>query len=92
MDETVNKVWRPGLLGFNETIQGLNIDKREQRDSMQSLRMLLDKLDDILLYVEPYSGGINVFSHKTRELLILACTEVENSWTTYFRETSTAPK
>jgi hypothetical protein len=41
-------------------------------------------LDDILLYIEPDKRGLSTFGHKTRELLILACTEVENAWRSYF--------
>jgi hypothetical protein len=33
-----------------------------------------------LLYIEPSATGLSCFGHKTRELLILACTEVENQW------------
>lgn len=55
----------------------------KQRVAEQTLRMLIDKLDELLLYIEPSVNGLQAYSHKTRELLILACTEVENVWKRY---------
>ena len=52
---------------------------RAKRDS----GILIQKLQDILLYVEPSPEGLKTYSHKIRELLILACTEVESSFKSY---------
>lgn len=52
---------------------------RAKRD----LGILLQKLQDILLYIEPSTNGLKTYSHKLRELLILACTELECSLKTY---------
>jgi hypothetical protein len=41
------------------------------------------RLDELLTYIEPSPNGLGSHSHKTRELLILACTEVENQWKRY---------
>ncbi|WP_010520246.1 hypothetical protein [Aquimarina agarivorans] len=89
--ETTKRVWRPGLLDYSKMQVSLNNSEIELRDSMQSLRVLLNKLDELFLYIEPQGNGINSYSYKTRELLILACTEVENSWTNYFKFSGIQP-
>ncbi|MFI8008664.1 hypothetical protein ACIF8R_00520 [Acinetobacter sp. ABJ_C4_1] len=87
--QSIEGVWRPSLL-YSEDIQNaLNIDMYEQRSAEQALLILLDKLDDIFLYVEPDQNGAQSFGHKSRELLILACTEVENMWVSLFNKTGT---
>ena len=78
---TVNGIWRPSLYYQDDTYDGLNVTKFVQRSSEQALRILIEKFDDLLLYIEPDENGLKAFSHKSRELLILACTEVENQWT-----------
>ena len=37
------------------------------------------------MYIEPDITCLNVYEHKIRELLILACTECESLWTNYMR-------
>lgn len=89
--ESIKRVWRPGLYDYTEMLDALNNTETELRDSLQSLRILLDKLDELLLFIEPQGNGINTYSYKTRELLILACTEVENSWTKYLQISGSKP-
>jgi len=89
--ESINRVWRPGLYNYSEMLEALNNTEIELRDSLQSLRILLDKLDELLLFIEPQGNGINTYSYKTRELLILACTEVENSWTKHLQFAGAQP-
>lgn len=89
--EVISSVWRPGLQHLTEIYQALNTQEYEQRAAEQSLRILLDKLDDILLYIEPTANGLLTYGHKTRELLILACTEVENNWTQYMKISNSPP-
>lgn len=83
---SIDGVWRPSLYFYEDIQNALRIDTYEQRSAEQALRILLDKLDDIFLYVEPDQNGIRSFGHKSRELLILACTEVENMWTSFFNK------
>jgi len=80
---TVSGVWRPGLYQDDEILQGLNVTEVEVRLAEQSLLLLLERLDELLLFIEPNKNGLQTYSHKTRELLILACTEVENCWKQY---------
>lgn len=75
----VEGVWRPSL-EYADIFQVLNASENEMRLSENSLRLLVQKLDEIFLYIEPSDSSLQTYSHKTRELLILACTEVENFW------------
>src|SRR5207245_250351 len=89
--ETVSHVWRPGLYFHEETLQGLGNSEAELRMAEQALRLLLDRLDELFLYIEPDTHGLQSYSHKTRELLILACTELENNWKAYMRIAGMTP-
>jgi hypothetical protein len=82
---TVEGVWRPGLYFEDELLQGLGVTSLELRLAEQSLLLLLQRLDEVLLFIEPSVQSLETYSHKTRELLILACTEVESSWKHYLR-------
>ena len=86
--EVINRVWRPGLHYQKEMEQALSINQQERMAAEQSLHLFIQKLYDLFLYIEPSLSGLNVYSHRTREFLILACTEVENSWQKYMRYTS----
>lgn len=78
--KTIDGIWRPSLIFQDDIQQGLSIDKFQERSAEQALKILVQKLDEILLYIEPSSHGLTSFGHKMRELLILAATEVENHW------------
>lgn len=82
---TTEGVWRPGLYYDDEMLQGLGATQSELRLAEQSLLLLIQRLDELLLFVEPDTQTLGTFSHKARELLILACTEVESSWKGYLR-------
>ena len=88
---TIRGVWRPGLFYFEEIAQGLGVAEQEQRSAEQALRLLIERLDELLLYIEPDSNGLKAYSHKTRELLILACTELENNWKHYMMLAGVTP-
>ncbi|MDR2122167.1 MAG: hypothetical protein LBP34_03490 [Flavobacteriaceae bacterium] len=89
--QSIESVWRPSLYFHNDTFQALNVTKTEMRLVEQALRLLINRLDELFLYIEPDKNGLLTYSHKTRELLILACTEVENSWKYYMDKSSTYP-
>lgn len=82
---TVSGVWRPGLTTRKQIYQGLDISDVEERLAAQALLLLIQRLDEIFLYIEPAVNTLESYGHKTRELLILACTEVENIWKSYMR-------
>lgn len=83
--ETIEGVWRPALYYSDDIHLGLNTNESERRLSQQALKILLEKLDDLFLYIEPTESSMSTYSHKTRELLILACTEIENFWMHYMQ-------
>lgn len=76
----IRHIWKPFLDNIEKeldfTISDLCHAKRD-------LGILIQKLQDILLYVEPSSEGLKTYSHKIRELLILSCTELESSFKAY---------
>ena len=84
----VEGVWRPSLY-YSDDIQGaLLVDPFEKMSSGQALRNLINNLDELFLYIEPSITGLKAYSHKCRELLILACTEVENQWVSLIKKTN----
>jgi hypothetical protein len=89
--DVISGVWRPGLYFKTEIHQALAINEYTQNTAEQSLRILIEKLDEILLYIEPSQTGLRTYGHKCRELLILACTEVENLWAQYMRIANATP-
>jgi len=90
--EIVCGVWRPGLYSIKEINQALNVLDHQRYSAEQALYILIQKLSDILLYVEPDIKGKESYGHKIRELLILSCTEVENYWKKYLKVAGVPPK
>lgn len=82
--QTIEHVWRPGLPP-NNIASALNFDEYEKFSSLQTLKMFLNKLEELLLYIEPSKKNIKVYSHKMREYLIQLCTEVENIFQYYMQ-------
>lgn len=88
---TIESIWRPSLFFWEDTCSALKIDNTEQISQEQSIRLLVQQLDNLLLYIEPSVEGLDCYSHKTRELLILACTEVENQWRSFLQRAGITP-
>lgn len=88
---TVGGVWRPGLYFDDETLQGLGATEVDLRLAEQSLLLLIQRLDELLHFVEPARDALQTYSHRARELLILACTEAENYWKAYLRLADVLP-
>lgn len=73
-------IWKPLLENARNELDFKIEDLcRAKRD----LGILIQKLQEILLFVEPSPEGLKTYSHKIRELLILACTELESSFKFY---------
>jgi hypothetical protein len=79
----IDSVWRPGLTV--DVPIALNTDDNTKHRAKKDLKILIEKLHEVLLFVEPDDYGLKSHGHKTRELLILSCTEVENAWKYYLR-------
>lgn len=73
-------IWKPML---NNIPVELNIEFYDISRAKRNLLLLLQKLQDILLYVEPSNNGLMAYGHKLRELLILACTDLECMFKNY---------
>lgn len=84
----VEWLWRPGR---RDTEHLARADFAQRRAAEQSLYLLIDALNDLLLYIEPEGPGLSAYSPKTRELLILASTEVENTWAHYLGYAGKSP-
>jgi hypothetical protein len=78
--QTIEGVWRPGLFFDDEIQQALAFTNEQLRLAEQSLFLLIQRLDELLLFVEPTPATLATHSHKARELLLLACTEAEAHW------------
>lgn len=89
--QSIDGIWRPSLYYSDDIAEAINVNNYELRSSEQALRILIDKLDELFLYIEPSVSGLSSFGHKSRELLILACTEVENQWTSLLRKANARP-
>lgn len=50
-----------------------------RNQSLVAAYSLFDRLSDLFKYVEPDASNNSVYGHRIRELLILACTEVESN-------------
>lgn len=81
--DAVKGVWRPSLFYWEHINQAIDIDASHERRMRNSLRILMEKLDEVFLYIEPSTEGLESYSHKIRELLLLACTEMESYFIHY---------
>lgn len=88
---TIAHVWRPGIWNYDDIRAALRTTDNERREALQAVRLLLERLDELTLFIEPTTESLRTYSHKTRELLILACTEVENAWKAYMVEAGAVP-
>ncbi len=82
------RIWRPlvcvGTLSKT-------ISQEKLYDSFVSLRMLLNKLEDLFETLEPSEANLSAYGHKIREILLLACMEVESSWSAVLKENGYSP-
>ncbi len=74
-------IWKPLLVG--DMGKELDYSVYELCKAKRDLSVLIQKLQEVLLYVEPATNCLQTYSHKLRELLILACTEFECSMKGY---------
>jgi len=87
----IDGVWRLGLYWYDQRMQALKTGRAEQRAAEQLLYLLVSALSDLFLYVEPEGVGLSAFGPKTRQLLLLACTDVEAAWTHYMKRAGVTP-
>ncbi|WP_439366044.1 hypothetical protein ACNJYD_08980 [Bradyrhizobium sp. DASA03005] len=88
--ESIEGVWRPGIFFDSDMFAGLGQNENDLRSAEQRLLLLIQRLDEVLLYIEPSTQSLEAFGQKTRELLILACTDVEAQWKYYLDKAGAA--
>ncbi len=77
------RIWRPLACAgsFHKAIS-----QEKLNGSFVSLRILLNKLEGLFETIEPDSANLNTYGHKIREIILLACMEVESSWSAVLKE------
>lgn len=84
------RIWRSELQDGKPVPSNLIVDKFGLRLAFESarsaFRLLLRQIEEILEVVEPTQEQWNVFGHRPRHLLVLACTEVESAWKSVLME------
>jgi hypothetical protein len=78
------RIWKPGLANY-AFAENLATKETFQQSSV-SLRILLRKLNELFEIIEPHPSNLATYGHKIREILLLACMEVESSWAAVLRE------
>lgn len=68
------------------------IDQDKLNQSFVSLRILLNKLESVFEVIEPTKANLSTYGHVVRELLLLACMEVESSWAAVLKENQYASR
>ena len=74
-------IWKP--LMQNNIEKELDFSVQEAYRAKRDLGILIQKLQEILLFIEPSNDGLKAYSHKARELLFLACSDLECSLKKY---------
>lgn len=74
-------IWKPLL---DQNIQDeLDFNEYEKCAAKRDLGILVQMLQDALMYIEPTEDGLKCCGHKLRELLILSCSNVESKFKQY---------
>lgn len=91
------RVWRgvppKNILGGG--YNGMSLSDADQRiciESAQAAASLFEELIDLFRVVEPSEKNSTTYGHRIRELLILACAEVESCWRGVLSSNSSSPK
>jgi len=77
--ECTKLLWRPGIDGRDQVLATLVPDVALMNEAGVSLSLLFSRFEEISLFIQPDASNLDVYGHQLRELLILACTEVESS-------------
>jgi hypothetical protein len=82
------RIWRP--LACPGSLHSA-ISQEKLTESFVALRILLSKLETLFETVEPSEPNLPTYGHKIREILLLACMEVESSWSAILKENGYSP-
>lgn len=61
-------------------------EEMEMRSFASAYRILVEDLLTLCEYIDPQDANLDCFSHRTFELLMRVCTELENLWKSFLRE------
>jgi hypothetical protein len=75
------RIWRPGGPGYGKTTS-----QEKLTQSFVSLRILLNKLEELFETIEPAQSNLSAYGHRIREVILLACMEVESSFAAVLKE------
>lgn len=78
------RLWRPGIDGLSSIQNTIAPSPAALTQAAMSLSLLVDRLVNLSRYVELHERNLGVFSHEVRELLLLACIDVETSFRSIF--------
>lgn len=77
------RMWRPpGYISRDLLVPNLKV----LTQSAITIDVLIKKLQELFFTVEPATQNLTTFGHKMREILLLACMEVETSWAGILKE------
>lgn len=82
------RIWRP-LACLTHLTQ--SVDAGRQTQAVTALRIQVERMEQIFQTVEPAGANLSAYGHRVRELLLLACMEVESSWKAVLRENEYKP-
>jgi len=74
------RVGRRSFFDIDSKFDYIPYEERSLISGVQQLKILIDKLQSIFRHVYPDAGNWSTFSDEIRNLIILACTEVEAQW------------
>jgi hypothetical protein len=80
------RIWRPAMNNYRNPQFEKTISQEELTQSSVSLQILLDKMEDLFEFLEPNQKNQSAYGHKIREIILLACMEVESAWSAVLRE------
>ncbi|WP_185753096.1 hypothetical protein [Pseudomonas fluorescens] len=91
------RVWRgiPSRNAFDSGYNGMAISEDDHRvyiESSHAAASLFEELSSLFRVIEPNPTNDCCFGHKVRELIILACTEVETCWRGVMSGNRSTPK
>jgi len=71
------RMWRPGVTEARSIAPNLNVITQ----SIQGIRILVEEIEKIFLTINPCSKNFDVYGHNLRNILLIACMEVEAALT-----------
>ena len=77
------RMYRPLV---TQAAMGPGVPVVTMNESVVALKILLSKLEELFETVEPSDENLQTNGHKIREVLLLACMEVESAWTAVLKE------